>query len=169
MSRTTASLLTSGWLMSLSDQPESSWGGVESFFKEVAAAPTRKGRHIVDGYVWGRVGTKEILPAAGQGIAFYHSSRAHFPPHDRYARKPRVSLVAELLKVEAEDRQVSYIRFAVARSVATEMEKHPIVREGAMVKVFEDCGIKQGSVATYYYAAPPNWRKIMARSVGPSP
>lgn len=153
----------SGWLMSLRDEPQSIWGSVESFMSDIKRSPVRDGRYILDSDVWGRVATKELLPQKGQGIAFYHSTRAKFPSPDEHGRKPRVSLVGELLDVEMEGKEVIHFKVAIDKDTLKYMAAHPIVRTAEMAPVFEERGIKQGSVATFYYAAPEQWKQLLAR------
>ena len=152
----------SGWLMSLRDDPESNWGSVESFLEDIDESPTAKGRYILESEVWGRVGPKEVLPQKGHGIGFYHSTRARFPSPDKFGRKPRITLLGELLDVELDEKEVIYIKVAIEKEAFDYMKIHPIVRDGAMAHVFEECGIKQGSVATFYYAPPEQWKQFLA-------
>lgn len=98
----------------------------------------------------------------GQGIAFYHSTRARFPTRDPFKRKPRITLIGELLDVEIDDREVTCIEVAIDPTTLAVMAKRPIVRDGDMVEVFEECGIKQGAVATSSYAEPRLWKQILA-------
>ena len=153
----------SGWLMSLRDDPDSNWGSVESFIEGIKESPIRSGRYIMESEVWGRVGVKEMLPKKGQGIGFYHSTRARFPSPDKFGRKPRITLIGELLGIETNGKEVIYIKVAVDKKILQSMTKQPIVRDGVMVSVFEECGIKQGSVATFYYAGPEQWKHILAQ------
>lgn len=152
----------SGWLMSLRDDPSSNWGGVESFMRDVLKSKTPDGNYLLKSEVWGRANVKDMLPQKGHGIGFYHSTRAIFPARDRFGRKPRLTLVGELLAVEFDGREVVYIEAAINKHVLEVMSRHPIVRDESTSHLFEGCGIKPGPVATFYYAAPEHWMQLVA-------
>lgn len=152
----------SGWLMSLREDPLSNWGSVESFVRDVRGCPVQDGWYILESDVWGKMNVKEPLPQKGHGIGFYHSTRARFPERDRYGRKPRLTVIGGLLDVEIDGRDVTYIKAAIAKDVLEFMSKNPIVRDESTSNLFEGCGIKQGSVATFYYADPVQWKQIVA-------
>lgn len=152
----------SGWLMSLRDDPLSNWGGVESLIRDVRGCPTHEGNYLMESDVWGRVNVREPLPQQGHGIGFYHSSRALFPSGDKHGRKPRLTLVGELLDVETDGREVTHIKVAIPADILELMAKRPLVRDESTSQLFEGCGIKQGSVATFYYADPDHWGRILA-------
>jgi hypothetical protein len=152
----------SGWLMSLRDEAESAWGSVDGFISDIESCPKRNGAYLLESDVWGRIGPKEILPTKGQGIAFYHSTRAKFPSPDNFGRKPRITLIGQILDVELEGKEVTHLKVSIEESVLKHMKSNPIVREGAMIEVFEECGIKQGSVATFYFAGPEQWKIFLS-------
>ena len=150
-----------GWLMSL--RAESEWGGVDSFLDDVRTYKKGKGKIIIDSDVYGRIAQKDMEPKRGDGFAFYHSPRAEFPSADEHKRKPRITLIGELLDIEIDEREVTWIKVGVDPGILRSMTAKPIVREGDMVELFEGCGIKQGSVATFYYAEPSIWKKFLAK------
>ena len=45
--------------------------------------------------MWGTLRSLREIPVPGDGFAFYHSTRAIFPDHDRFKRKARLSLMGE--------------------------------------------------------------------------
>ena len=151
----------SGWLMSLRDDPESAWGSVEGFLEGLTDCPKRDGKYVMESQVWGRIGVKDLQPTRGHGIAFYHSTRARFPTRDPFNRKPRITLIGELLDIDIDGREVTRIEVAIDPKTLAFMKKHPIIRDGDMVEVFEQCGIRQGSVATFYFAEPRVWSRIL--------
>ncbi len=152
----------SGWLMSLRDDPWSAWGSVDRFISDIKFCPKRNGAYLLESDVWGRIGPREIIPTKGQGIAFYHSTRAKFPSPDKFGRKPRITMIGQILDIDFDGKEVTHIKVSINEKVFEYMRNNPIVREGAMVEVFEQCGIKQGSVATFYYASPKQWKKILS-------
>lgn len=153
----------SGWLMSLRDDPWSNWGGVERFLQAVLESRTSDGNYLLKSEVWGRTNVKDLLPQKGQGIGFYHSTRALFPRRDKFGRKPRLTLLGELVEVVVDGREVVYIEACVNKDVMEAMSKHPIVRDESTSHLFEGCGIKPGPVATFYYADPEHWKQIIDR------
>ena len=143
-------------------EPDSQWGDVVSFFEEMESAPVKKGKYIIDAWVWGRIAKKDETLEKGDQVAFYHSTSARFRPRDPHKRKSRISLVGELVDVkEIADREWN-VTIAIDKQVLKYMKDHPIVRDGELVKLFETCGIKQGNVAAFYYAPPKAWQKIQS-------
>ena len=152
----------SGWLLSLRYDPLSKWGGVESFMQDVLESRTPDGNYLLKSEVWGRTNVKDILPQKGNGIGFYHSTRAVFPAPDKFGRKPRLTLLGELLEVEVDGREVIYLEALINKDIMETMSRHPIIRDDSTSHLFEGCGIKPGPVATFYYAAPEYWKQIVA-------
>jgi hypothetical protein len=117
-----------GRVSCLGDDEDSAWRSVDGFYKGVLGnsrgpTVTRSGR------VWGKVSPKaplSRLPKKGDGIAFYHSTRAVKPKNDRYRRKPRISLVATLGEVRLEGREVTDITFTFSRHLAQALRETPL-------------------------------------------
>jgi hypothetical protein len=120
-----------GWVSCLGDDEDSAWRSVDGFYEGVFGN-SRKPIITRSGGVWGKVSRKapkRRLPKEGDGIAFYHSTRAIKPKNDRYKRKPRISLVGTLDEVHLEGRKVTYIKFTFDRHLAEALRGHPIVRD----------------------------------------
>jgi hypothetical protein len=151
-----------GWLFSLAQEPRATnWGGVESFYKAVKTYDIGHDPIIIDSEVWGTLQSTAILPRQGDGFAFYHSTRAKFPKPDSYGRKPRISLMGELLQ-DIDDRDMTRIRVAVDPNVLVALRDHPIIRDDLTRHLFENCGIVKGAIATLYHADHSTWTQFVA-------
>lgn len=155
-----------GWLYSLAADPESNWGEVESFYDCVEQCRDPDGDIRIDSRVWGNLQTAGANPIFGDGFAFYHSSRAGFPPGDPFRGKPRISLIGQLLDIALDGREVSHIVVAVDWDLYKRLRRNPIVRDDSTRHLFESCGIVQGAVATMYKANKPTWRDLTALVAG---
>lgn len=151
-----------GWLYSLARHPKSNWGAVEDFYAAVDECDKKRGRIIIDSDVWGNLHSLAAIPVAGDGFAFYHSQRAIFPPDDGFKRKPRISLMGELLDIKLAGRNVEHIRVAVDRRILRAFKAHPIIRDDPTRTFFEDCGIVSGPVASLYHADHRTWAALVA-------
>jgi hypothetical protein len=107
--------------------------------------------------VWGILRSTSVLPAPGDGFAFYHSKRALFPAGDVFGRKPRISLMGELLDIDLEGRNVLRIEVSIQATVFEALQSEPIVRDETTRYLFVDCGIVPGAVATMYPAPAGVW------------
>src|SRR5574337_456037 len=95
-----------GWLYSLRDQPNSSWGDIESFYSYVDDCEIVDGSIIIDSEVWGTLQASAPMPTKGDGFAFYHSTHARFPERDPFKRRPRISLMGKLLDIRLNGRNI---------------------------------------------------------------
>jgi hypothetical protein len=153
-----------GWLMALADTPDSAWGNVPEFYEDILNSPKNEaGDLIIESEVWGKHLYKDHAPAAGDGLAFYHTTRATFGEPDPFKRRPRITLVGEILDVRAGAGQVDALVVAVNEAVLTALEHHPIVKPKDSDDIFTPCGIGTGAVATFYPADAEVWRRILAR------
>lgn len=154
-----------GWFVSCADKEWSEWGHVEGFCHRL-----RSGSKIESGWLyypadveWERIHPAGQLPDTGDGIAFYHSTRAFYPKGDRFKRQPRVSAVGELASVVVEGGHVREIVVKLNPHLLDLMEEQPIVREGQRERqLFEDCGILSGVAYSCYRADKAAWRRLMA-------
>jgi hypothetical protein len=112
--------------------------------------------------VWGKVNTKEELPRPGQGLAFYHSSTALFPQNDPHNRKPRVTAIGRIEKVETEGKSVTYIEVSFDTAMFNFLRNNPIVRSESKSELFNESGIRLGSVATFYMVQPKTWLELLS-------
>ena len=152
-----------GWLFSLAQDPDSTnWGSVESFYRAIDKCEIEDDQLIIDSPVWGTLQSKAIIPRQGDGFAFYHSTRAEFPPHDQFKRKPRISLMGELIDIEIAGRDMTRIRVAVDPEVLASLKDHPVIRDDATRQLFENCGIVKGAIATLYHADHSTWKQLVA-------
>ena len=151
-----------GWLYSLSVEPNSVWGSVADFYKDVEACPRRKGRIIINSWVWGNMRSTLILPQPGDGFAFYHSWRAKFPAPYRHGGRPRISLVGTLEQIQIVGREVRHIKVSVDPAVLAAIKPSPIIRDSTTTHIFQQAGIVWGSHASLYHADGKTWKQIMA-------
>lgn len=147
-----------GWLFSLARDDNSNWGEVEEFYDSIEERGVdENGTIIVDSRVWGTLQSTATLPKAGDGFAFYHSTRAGYPENDPFKRKPRISLMGELRDIEIEGRDLLRIVVSVDVAVLDALRAQPIIRDGSARPIFQDCGIVRGAVATLYRARASAW------------
>ena len=142
-----------GWIFSLSDSSESNWGSVDNFYINILSRKSSKeGLINIESEVWGKMHRKNFTPKEGDGIAFYHSSRAKFPPNDPYKRQQRISLIGKLNYIEYEGLELKSIGVSAERRVIEILQTNPIIRDKNTKHIFENCGMVSGSVATLYKA-----------------
>lgn len=153
-----------GWLMLLSDSPDSDWGAVDDFYAAVEFDAGKGESLTLESEVWGRLQRKGMMPRRGDGIGFYHTSRARFPARDPHRRRPRISLIGELLGIQQEGLAVTHLSARIQRSVLKRLREHPIVRDESTDALFRRCGMVPGSVATFYEAPPAVWAEFRARA-----
>jgi 5-methylcytosine-specific restriction endonuclease McrA len=149
-----------GWLFALRDSPGSDWGSVEKFYDSILrdfdANPDGRFESGVRGNALGADSRLE----AGDGIAFYHSRRARFPARDRHQRRQRISLIAELIDVEQEGREVVWIEYRVRRSILERFRASPLVWTPETDHIFRSTGIGSGPIATFYPLSAAIWSEI---------
>ena len=161
-----------GWLFSLSDDSDwgsSDWGSVDKFYRSIYgdmrnSELDEKGRFLVDHRVYGTRRSYEYEPVAGDGFAFYHSTRATFPKNDEFKRKARISLMGELVEMQFaadEPRKINRICVSVSQKALEQFPYYPIVRNDSTKNLFEDCGITKGPIATLYYAPKTVWEQFV--------
>ena len=146
-----------GWLYSLASG--SNWGHVHFFH---GLLKTKADPIIISSEVWGRKKRKEFDPQPGDGIALYHSSNAEFPADDPYKKKPRISIVGELRRIESDGIQISWLEIRVERSALLALTRHPIIRDDTTRDLFERCEIVPGFPASLYRADRPVWKRIVS-------
>jgi hypothetical protein len=149
-----------GWLFSLKDDPDSDWGSVDSFYESMLEDLDGDSEGEFESDVWGKVLDADSRLQPGDGIAFYHSSRARFPMRDKHRRRPRISLIAELLEVDQEGREVGRIAYRVVRSTLDRFEDSPIVWTSQTDHIFRATGLGAGPIATFYPLSPTSWAEI---------
>lgn len=147
-----------GWLMSLTS--DSDWGIVDEFYDEFLSESDGREVFTVDAEVWGKLNRKEPVPAKGDGIGFYHSSRAQMPSPDPFGRKQRISLIGVIKGLSREGAQMSRLSVEIRRLDLERMRKAPIVRDQSTKHLFEQCGIGRGVPATFYYVPPEIWAQF---------
>jgi hypothetical protein len=156
-----------GWIMALSDSPDSSWGKVEQFYKVVGSVRRRESWKIQSD-VWGKTLRKNWALEANDGIAFYHTKKAGFPKADQWHRKARISLIADIVDVAQVGQQVSFLSTQIRKADFDSMRQAPIVREEATEHIFRAAGMIPGTVATFYLIPPMEWSEIIQRVRKPS-
>jgi hypothetical protein len=151
-----------GWLMALRDSDDSAWGDVGGFYNDIRqGARRRNGQLIYQGDVWGKYLRKDHAPEPGDGIAFYHSTKAKFVRPDPYGRRPRISLIAEILDVRCGSQKVDWLKFAIDERLLEALSRYPIVKNESTDDLFFSCGIGTGAFATFYPADHRTWRQIL--------
>lgn len=149
----------SGWIMSLRN--ESNWGSVHSFLEAVKASRKRKGMYIFESDVYGTIQPSDLRPIKGHGIGFYHSKRAVFDGVDSCPKRPRLTLIGEILDVDYDEKELQYIKAEIDPGCLSIMERYPIMRDDN-IELFEASNMKQGVIATLYYAKPSVWKKFLS-------
>lgn len=153
-----------GWLFSLRDEESSAWGSPEDLLEELQLNSMRKDVAVRKTDVYGRLPKTPLVPAAGHGIAFYHSTRAYFPPGNPYRKKPRISLVGEIASLDpfsAEDDWTYPLELRFEKWAVASIVRQPLVRSDDTLDVFEGAGIVRGAVRTWYYAPPAVWKLVL--------
>jgi Protein NO VEIN, C-terminal len=148
-----------GWLMALKNSDESVWGSVRRFYSDLRRNKTNPIR--IRTKVWGRLYRSGLTPNAGDGIAFYHASRAVFPKPDLYHRRPRISAIGLLDDIKYDDREVKWISFRVWRASLDFLASHPLVRTRETEQLFLQCGMKHGTAGTYWDIPRKSWLEIL--------
>ncbi|MGA2263631.1 MAG: HNH endonuclease [Acidobacteriota bacterium] len=148
------------WIMSLKDDPESMWGDIEQFYKEMKP-PRGKGVYQVGGEVWGKTLRRDCKLSPGDGIAFYHSTKARFPKGDQLDRRQRISLIGEIAKVEQRNQQVSFLTARVRSRDLEALITTPIIRNEATEPLFRAAGMNPHAVATFYRVPREIWRQLI--------
>jgi hypothetical protein len=151
--------------MLLSYSEGSEWGSVEQFYKwmESKADDTETIEFQVE--VWGKLYRKDLKPLPGDGIAFYHTTKARFPTRDPYKRRPRISLIGEILEIVQTGQKVSWLSVRIMRSDLELFRRKPTIRDGVTEHLFQLCGMVHGSVATFYEIPPEVWAEFGKRPV----
>lgn len=150
-----------GWLMALAASERSAWGYVPDFYADIRNSERRAGHIIIESDVWGKHLHKNHHPEAGEGLAFYHSTKARFAAPDPFHRRPRISLVGEILDVKCGSGQVDSFTVAVDDKVLDGLERRPIIKNEVTNNLFRECGIGTGAVATFYPVNHKIWARIL--------
>jgi 5-methylcytosine-specific restriction endonuclease McrA len=161
-----------GWLLSMSDDPDSIWGGVKQFYEcmEEYANERREATDpiIVNRDIWARKEFPRNLPQPGDGFAFYHSSRAGFPKGDKFGRKSRISAMGTLLdfvyKGRHDGKEWAGIKVSIEPDVLEFLKSNPIVRDrGSPIgRLLVKC-VPQGRVESLYKADSRSWKGLVFR------
>lgn len=153
-----------GWLMLLSDSEDSAWGSLEEFYKDVESEAADSDVIDLESNVWGKLHRKDLRPRSGDGIAFYHTTRARFPKTDPYRRRARISLIGVLQDLSQEGQNVTWLSARIRRADLDRLRTRPIVRDQETEHLFQQCGMVRGSVATFYEVPPIVWGEFCARA-----
>ena len=152
---------SSGWVFALSDQ--SGWGSPDEFIADFGLKGLKKNSIEVETTAWGKLPKqRSILP--GEGIAFYHTTRAYYGPKDKFRRRPRITMVGVLKNLEVlDDTDDMEYRLIISfeKEVVNRLIDSPIIRDESTRPIFEDCGMVQGSIKTWYEAPPVAWKEIV--------
>lgn len=154
---------TTGWLFALSDNADSDWGSIDRFYESFMADASSE-VFVVESEVWGKTLRKGMRLAAGDGIAFYHTRRAGFPPRDPFGRRPRISLIGTIIDVEQEGQNVTFLSVEVRADDLRALQVRPLVRTEQTERLFRRSGMIPGAVATFYRIPADVWSKIIAAS-----
>ena len=166
-----ASHFQKGWLMLLSDSEDSAWGTVEGFYEWIE---TEGSENLIEfeSDVWGKLYRKGLSPCSGDGIAFYHTTKAGFPRPDPYKRRPRITLIGELRDVIVNGQNVDRLKVRIRRRDLESLRRNPIVRDASTEHLFQRCNMVRGSVATFYEVPPEVWaelrQKVSGKPIRPS-
>ncbi len=156
-----------GWLYCIAQNPSSNWGNIQSFYSDIENTETYVKNDdkliTVDSQVWGKIKNPEQrLPAKGDGLAFYHSSRALCNPAGSKIPKPRVSLIGQLIDIQYEGSDISILKVEVQLSVLKALKSRPIERDEGTRDIFEECGIVSGIPYSLYQANNGAWDKLIS-------
>lgn len=151
-----------GWLMVLKHSDESEWGDIEKFYKDIDSAMGLQSALDFGSGVWGKLHRKDLMPMPGDGIGFYHATRARFPKPDLYKRSARISLVGEILNIEQNGQKIDGFSVRILRTDFESLRRRPILRNEKTEHLFQDCGMVQGVIATYFEVPPDTWAKFLA-------
>jgi hypothetical protein len=147
-----------GWILSLKDSADSEFGEVESFYRNFR--PRGRSKEFDLPWYGGRILSRGILPKEGDRIAFYHSRGARFPDHDRFQRRPRISLVGTILDFNAAGKVIDGLRVRIDREVWQQLKEQPLIRGEATEHLFRDARIVKGSAATVYHVPRRTWEEF---------
>lgn len=126
-----------GWLFSLR-RDSSEWGDYEIFHHWMFDEVERSGDDtILDLKVFGTTFNQGTQLRIGDGLAIYHNNKAIFPHDDIYKRRPRISLVGEILSVEQKGRKVRRVKIKTSNLVYAALLTHPFLRADGNEAVFE--------------------------------
>jgi hypothetical protein len=156
-----------GWLLSLGNKVDWAWNSVESFYEDMEqsieeAKKRTDGKVVIPIRVEGRLRSSYGEPCVGDGIAFYHSTRATFPTEGKFKRKARLSAIGEMAKVRSDAQDLHWFDVALDPALFRLLKADPVIRDEVRGSVFEHCGIVQGSVATLYKANAQAWSELVA-------
>jgi hypothetical protein len=156
-----------GWLLSLGNKVDWAWNCVESFYEDMEqsieeAKNLPDGRVVIEISVEGRLRSSYGQPCAGDGIGFYHSTRAAFPTDDKFKRKARLSAIGEMVEVISDRPDFHWFDVALDPVQFRLLKANPVIRDEIRAPVFEHCRIVQGSVATMYKANARAWSELVA-------
>ena len=156
-----------GWLMLLSYSDDSNWGAVEQFYQDIDSEMESQSVLDLESDVWGKLHRKGLMPQPGDGIGFYHTTRARFTKPDTYKGRARISLIGELLNIEQDGQNITGLSARILRTDLESLRLRPIVRDENTEHLFQQCGMVQGSVATFYEVPPDTWAEFLARARRP--
>jgi hypothetical protein len=146
--------------MLLSDSQASAWGAVDEFYESVESAMGARSVFDLESDVWGKLQRKDMRPQVGDGIAFYHTTRARFPTPDPHRGRARISLIGEIRGITQDGQNVAWLSVRVRREDLQRLRHDPIIRDEKTSSLFEACGMVRGSVATFYEVTPEVWVKL---------
>ena len=149
------------WLMSLKQSPDSNWGSPEGLLQDVEATLGDESVSDFQSKVWGRNNRPGMGPQPGDGLGFYHSTRALFPSPDPYRRRPRITLIAEIATVSQTGQEVTDLAVRVRRTDLDRMRENPLVRNDDTARLFNQC-ITSGAPATFYEVPPSVWHEFLS-------
>ncbi|MBE0568395.1 MAG: hypothetical protein IH577_01805 [Deltaproteobacteria bacterium] len=151
-----------GWLIALSDNENSDWGNTEIFYDSMLSYKDKKGLLNIRSETWGKLLRKDYFPRSGDGFAFYHTKRAMYQYADAYKCMPRISLMGILKNIKYEGQNVIEIEVKSHIKILNALFDTPIVRDHDTRKLFLDCGMAPGAVATFYKADIETWSKFLS-------
>jgi hypothetical protein len=152
-----------GWLFALSNAANSNWKSVDDFFARLEDSVDDDGASLISKFR-GKTLRKGMSLRPGDGIALYHTTRAAFPKPDPYKRRPRVSLIGEVLHVKQDGQHVTDLEMRFARDDIWHMRTRPVVRNANTEHIFRASGMVDGAIATFYPVPPGAWRRLVSAS-----
>lgn len=149
------------WRFALGRDADSAWGSVEGFYEDVGSSG-RERLITIQTDTWGKTVRKEMQLRRGDGIAFYHTSRAVFSETDRFHKRPRISAIGTIKGVKQDGQEVTWLKVSIDRSVLVQMRSNPLVWTDENAELFKAV-IQPGAVATFYEVPGAVWEDILTR------
>ncbi|TGD72518.1 hypothetical protein E4634_13380 [Mangrovimicrobium sediminis] len=153
-----------GWIFSLSAAVDrgSDWGVPDLFFLDIENDSKREGDCFVfKTQVRGTVLNKDCHIQSGDGIAFYHSKRAQFPPGDEHGKRQRISLMGIVDECDQRGVDVSHLKVRIPEDVYEVIHEEPIVWTPERDEAFVSCGLRDGPVRAFYPVPSPTWSTFL--------